>query len=87
MDEKAITSFKEKLDNQHSWPGHYTFKFIVPADKVEEVNALLIDGEITEKSSSKGTYKSLTFKAHMQSSDHVIELYVRAKKVEGIISL
>ena len=87
MDQQAIASFKEKLESQHTWPGHYIFKFIVPAHKIEEVRVLLVDGEITEKASSKGTYKSLTFKVHMQSSDHVIDLYTKAKKIEGIISL
>ncbi len=87
MDKQAIASFKEKLDNQHQWPGLYIFKFIVPANKVQEVKALFPDVEVVEKASSKGTYKSLTVKAHLASSDHVIKLYIDAKKIEGIISL
>lgn len=87
MDKQAITSFKEKLESQHEWPGVYIFKFIVPVDKVQEVNALFPDVKVTERASSKGTYKSLTVKAHMKSSDHVIMLYIEAKKIEGIISL
>jgi putative lipoic acid-binding regulatory protein len=51
------------------------------------VRSLLQDGEVTEKASSKGTYKSITFKSHMKSSEEVIILYIEAKKIEGIISL
>jgi len=87
MDEQAIASFKEKLDSQHQWPGLYVFKFIVPADKVPAVRALFPDMELTERASSKGNYTSITVKAHMESSDHVITHYVEAKKIEGIISL
>ena len=87
MDEQAVASFKEKLESEHTWPGTYVFKFIVPASKVGEVRTLLKDGEVIEKSSSKGTYKSITFKSHMKSSEEVIVLYIEAKKIEGIISL
>jgi putative lipoic acid-binding regulatory protein len=87
MDEITIASFREKLDDQHEWPGLYIFKFIVPSDKISELKSILPKGNITEKASSKGTYKSLTYKAHMLSSDQVIDLYIKAKKIEGIISL
>jgi len=87
MDQESIASFKEKLNSQHQWPGKYTFKFIVPIAKIEEVKVLFPSEDILERSSSKGTYKSLTIKAHIQSSDEVVSLYIEAKKIEGIISL
>ena len=34
-------AFKEKLENEHSFPGQYIFKFIVPIDKENEVLAIL----------------------------------------------
>ncbi|MDH5365984.1 MAG: DUF493 domain-containing protein [Cyclobacteriaceae bacterium] len=87
MDKQAIASFKEKLDSQHQWPDHYIFKFIVPSDKVAEVAKLFEGEELIEKASSKGKYKSITVKAFLQSSDEVIDIYIAAKKIEGIISL
>ena len=87
MDQQAIKSFKEKLDSQHEWPGTYIFKFIVPVNKVPEVKALFQGVEMKERPSSKGNYTSITVKAHLESSDHVITHYIEAKKIEGIISL
>ncbi|MDH5475910.1 MAG: DUF493 family protein [Cyclobacteriaceae bacterium] len=87
MDHKSIHSFKEKLDSQHQWPGHYTFKFIVPVQKVVALAALFEGEELIEKSSSKGKYKSITVKMFLQNSDEVIAIYIAAKKIEGIISL
>lgn len=87
MDKQAIASFKEKLDNQHQWPDYYTFKFIVPSNKVTEVAALFEGEELIEKISSKGKYRSITVRTFLQSSDGVIAIYIAAKKIEGIISL
>lgn len=90
MDQKAIQVFKEKLEDQHEFPGPYLFKFIVPVDKVNEVIELFEDykdANIAQKESSKGTYKSVTAKVSVKTSDEIIELYIAAKKIEGIISL
>jgi len=87
MDEQAIKSFKEKLDDQHQWPGIYVFKFIVPVNKVPAVKALFPNEEVIAKASSKGNYTSLTIRSQMKSSDQVVILYIEAKKIEGIISL
>jgi len=87
MDEKAIASFKEKLDVQHQWPDVYMFKFIVPASKVNEVTALFKNDQVEERASSNGKYISVTVKAMIGSSDEVIAKYIEAKKIEGIISL
>ena len=87
MEDKEITSFKEKLNSQHTWPGVYIFKFIVPNDRKEEVERLFEGDEITIKNSSKGNYASITVNKVMQNADDVIAVYIEAKKIEGIISL
>ena len=48
-DEQA---FKEKLENNHTFPGAYIFKFIVKPEHAEEVIALLENAEVKRKPSS-----------------------------------
>ena len=83
----SFHAFREKLDSEHSWPDYYVFKFVVPKNKVEEFRVLFSDEQLTEKQSKAGNYTSFTIKKMISSSDEVIEAYVKAKKVEGIISL
>lgn len=80
-------SFKEKLDNEYVWPALYTFKFIVPEQKIEEIRTLLAKHELSEKASSKGKYKSVTAKVMAESSDYIVDIYIKASKIDGIISL
>lgn len=88
MKNKASTSeFKEKLDQQHSWPSLYMFKFIVPRQKEGEIQVLFPYNELTTKESAGGKYVSVTAKVMMGSSDEVIRIYEEAYKVEGVISL
>ena len=79
--------FREKLDDQHSFPGLYIFKFIVPSDSVNEVEDLWKNGEVIKKPSSKGKYTSVTIKAQVDNSDEIVDIYQRASNIEGCISL
>lgn len=87
MDSGTIESFRDKLDQEYEWPSLYTFKFIVPEHSADEIRALFQKHDIVERPSSKGNYISLTSKVMVQSSDKVIEFYLEASKVEGVISL
>ncbi len=80
-------SFKEKLEKAHSFPDAYIFKFIVKSEFQNEVECLVDDADITVKSSSGNKYISVTVVARMNSSTEVIEVYKRAKEIDGIISL
>lgn len=79
--------FKEKLDNEHKWPATYMFKFVVPKGKVEDFRTLFSIEDLKEKVSKAGNYISFTFQKQMKSSDEVVEVYINAKKIEGVISL
>jgi len=87
MDQDWLKSFQTKLDQHHSWPSIYIFKFIVPKGKEEELKALFPLHTASEKESTNGNYISLTFQMMMSSSEAVIEIYVRAETVEGLIAL
>ncbi|MFY0626029.1 MAG: DUF493 domain-containing protein [Reichenbachiella sp.] len=81
------SSFKEKLEKQYVFPALYTFKFIVPKDKVEAVENLFPRHEVILKPSSGGKYISTTIKVMVSSSSEIIDTYKKAKAIDGIISL
>lgn len=87
MDENWINSFREKLDQHYAWPSLYIYKFIVPKGKEEEVKKLFPLHAATEKQSKQGNYTSITIQAMMHSSDAVIDMYVQASQIEGIVAL
>ena len=84
---ESIDSFRKQLEQEYQWPALYTFKFIVPKDRISEVRALFSKHEVIERESSKGAYISLTSRVMAESSDHIINTYVEANKIEGIIAL
>jgi len=87
MEEGWINSLQEKLDQHYAWPALYTFKFIVPKGKEDEVKNLFPQHTSSEKLSKNGNYTSITLNMMMPSSEAVIDVYVKASKIEGIIAL
>ena len=80
-------NFKEKLEGSGQFPMLYMFKFIVPKGKETEIEALFPKNEVKLKPSSGGKYISATIQAMMETSDQIVDLYEKAAKVEGVISL
>ena len=78
---------REKLDQHYIWPSLYTFKFIVPKEKVEEIKRLFPKHESKEKQSKNGNYISVTLQMMMPGSEEVIKVYHLASGVEGLIAL
>jgi hypothetical protein len=85
--ESNWTSLREKLDQHYIWPSLYTFKFIVPKEKVEEIKRLFPKHESKEKQSKNGNYISVTLQMMMPGSEEVIKVYHLASGVEGLIAL
>ncbi|ADR21990.1 DUF493 domain-containing protein [Marivirga tractuosa] len=85
--EKDIQSFREKLEAVSEWPSLYMFKFIVEAEKQEEIKDIFENHEVIVKPSSKGKYVSLTIKMLASSAEQIIEKYLETNKVEGVIAL
>ncbi len=79
--------FKKLLDDHHTWPGLYTFKFIVPSSQLEELQKLFSKEKRILKPSANGTYTSLTATGIYESSDKVDFIYQSACKIEKIIML
>jgi len=82
-----MPAFKEKLEAMYSFPTLYMFKFIVPNARVGEIESLFPKNETKNKSSSGGKYVSVTIKMMAASSDQIIDIYTKASKIDGIISL
>ncbi len=80
-------SLKEKLDQHHAWPELYTFKFIVPKGKEHEITQLFPHHDHKQRESKNGNYMSVTVQMMMPSTNAVIDVYVAASKIEGIIAL
>jgi len=87
MDAVWLANFREKLEAHYAWPSLYTFKFIVPTGREEEVKNLFPNHTSSEKLSKNGKYTSVTINMMMPSSDAVIEVYQSASVIEGIIAL
>lgn len=85
--QESIESFREKLEQEYEWPALYIYKFIVPSEKIGEVKALFPMHEVSEKASSNGNYISLTARVMAESSQSIINVYLEANKIEGLIAL
>ncbi len=83
----SVDGFKEKLDNEYTYPVVYVFKFIVPLEKKEELETILPEGEKSYRQSKTNKYISLTLKKKVVSSDEVTEVYTKAHHIEGEIAL
>lgn len=87
MDQERMKAFKRLLEEEHEWPGPYSFKFIVPSEKIDLVSQLLPDVEMTTRFSGKGKYTSVSFQLQCKSADDVIDVYEKVKNIPGIMSL
>lgn len=83
----SVKAFKEKLDQEHNWPAYYMFKFVVPIEKEDEVKDAFPTEKFQKRLSKAGNYIAFTLKKMINNSDEVVEIYFRARKIEGLIAL
>lgn len=87
--EEVFVKLRLQLELEE-WPNVYMFKFIVPNEPelVAQATALFTDeAEMSLHPSSTGKYISVSVKELMMDVDSIIDRYVRASKIKGIISL
>ena len=68
----------------------YLFKFIIPNDnqKLAQTQQLFgAEAQVTINKSRTGKYLSISAKEMMITPEEVIDRYMRATKIEGLISL
>lgn len=82
------SNFKHLLDEQYSYPCHYTFKFLVKIDQRKDILELLEGGIlIKERLSKNGNYVALTFSCKVESSEEIMAIYKKVSQVKGVIAL
>lgn len=84
-----FSKLREQLALQE-WPDVYLFKFIVPnkTELLARVTALFGDlSEISFHESKTGKYISVSAKEMMLDVDSIIEVYIRAAEIKGLIAL
>jgi putative lipoic acid-binding regulatory protein len=89
MAKNAFETFKQTLEEHHTWPCEYMFKFIAPKIEVGAVEEFLapLDGKITKTASKTGKYISITAKCNMQCADDVVNIYENSAVLKGVITL
>jgi uncharacterized protein len=90
----AIQDFdnlRERLNDLHTWPSIYLFKFIFldDAQKTDQILELFDPKvDVMEiKSSSTGKYNALSVQKEVNSAEEIIAVYESVAKIEGVISL
>lgn len=78
---------RSKLEECQTFPCTYTFKFIVPQHKVQDVEALLRGFDYSTRESSGGKYVSFTADLAVDDTEQIIGLYKAAGCIEGCIAL
>lgn len=83
--------FKEKLENVHTFPTNYVFKFIVPSEhsKIAQLHAIFndVNANFSTKESKGGKYTSVTITLRVKEADEVIAYYKQAAKIKGTVML
>ena len=80
-------SFIAALENHYDFPTEYTFKFIVPKDKVEDFRSMFERDKLNSKVSKKGNYLSFTLVKTVENSQKVLDVYTEVASIKGVISL
>ncbi|MDM8160090.1 DUF493 family protein [Labilibaculum sp. K2S] len=90
MEKEKYTKLRYQLMESLTWPSLYMFKFIIPNsdEKVKAVKELFpADTEFAFKTSKDLKFIGITVKKEMESADAVIDIYMKAQHIEGIMIL
>jgi len=78
---------RDTLERLHAWPGLYTFKFVVPAARIEDVRERAPDLPFSERRSESGRWVSLTATVRAGSVDEIVDVYRALEGIDGLVSL
>lgn len=89
--EEKYVKLRKQLEEGFDWPSLYMFKFIIPADneKLAKIESLFNSNEavINTRQSRKGNFISVTVKEMMMDPQRVIDRYLQAEDIGGVIAL
>ncbi len=84
-------SFKDKLEEVHSFPTDYIFKFIVSSGQkdIAKLHSIFekADAKFTIRESKNGNYSSVTINAPINDAIDVVIYYRQVASIEGIMML
>ena len=87
MSTERWVQLRETLERLHAWPGLYTFKFVVPAAKIDDVLRAAPALSFSERSSKNGRFVSLTATVRAASAEEVVDVYRSLDGIDGLVSL
>lgn len=87
---ERLESLRSKLNEIHTWPSVYMFKFVLENDseKMQALRAVFDESaEFSVRESTKGKYVSLTVRMMVLDADVIFDHYRRASEIGGILAL
>lgn len=90
QDDEKREELRQQLNDTHTWPCVFKFKFIVPAKPENEASLRAIFGTkaaFQVRESSKGNYRAVTVDEKVSGPDDIFARYEAASKIPGIFSL
>lgn len=90
QDEAKREQLRKQLNETHTWPCVFKFKFIVPAKPENEAALRAIFGQRAAyqiRESAKGNYRAVTVDEEVQGPDDIFARYEAASSIPGILSL
>lgn len=89
-DDEKRAQLRQQLNDTHTWPCAFKFKFIVPSKPENEAALRAIFGQTAVfkvRDSSKGNYRALTVDEQVSGPDDIFARYEAAQAIPGIVSL
>ncbi len=84
---KDKVQYIDLLNETHTWPVEYLFKFIAKKEFVDQVLELFPNEKISTNKSKNGNYISYSMKKVVNSAEEVLRVYEMIQTIEGVISL
>ena len=86
-DEHRWDRLRGQLEQGHSFPCSYVFKFIVSRPRAAEWTGLLDHANTVSRASRYGNYVAVTLEREVACAEEVVMIYQKAAAVPGIMAL
>ncbi len=80
-------NFLQLLQTEHTWPGAYEFRFVIPASSFSTLKDVFTKELYDIKPSAKGNYLRFSCRMHFSNPEEVIAKYEEVRGIDGLISL
>ena len=90
QDDAKREQLRQQLNDTHTWPCVFKFKFIVPSKPENEAALRAIFGQSAKfaiRDSKNGNYRAVTVDEKVHGADDIFARYEAASTIPGILSL